>query len=310
MVELHIYRGIPGSGKSTLAEKLAAQDGGRLVGRDRIRKLLGVGHFCTSAQTHEISETQGRLIVQGLKDGQNVHVDDMNLKSPYVRRLLYLANRFKADVVVHDLSTVPLETCLQWNKDRAERTGGFVNEEAIRKYWERFIKPTKGRGLPMPDSGLYDARMNPPDPYVPDTNLGLAILVDLDGTVAIRGNRGFHDYDDRVLTDTPNKNVVCVVRALIHRNIRAIYVSGRKGNTECRLATEQWIGEHIQLGRFDLYMREPHDNRPDYLVKRDIFDQHIRNNWNVLGAIDDRRQVVDMYRDLGLTVFQVAAGEF
>jgi hypothetical protein len=57
-------------------------------------------------------------------------------------------------------------------------------------------------------------------------------------------------------------------------------------------------------------MRKTGDHRPDYIVKNEIFDQRIRDNFNVLGAFDDRDQVVDMYRKMGITVFQVAPGNF
>ena len=36
----------------------------------------------------------------------------------------------------------------------------------------------------------------------------------------------------------------------------------------------------------------------------------IRDRWRVVGVFDDRQQVVRMWRALGLTVFQVAEGDF
>ncbi len=57
-------------------------------------------------------------------------------------------------------------------------------------------------------------------------------------------------------------------------------------------------------------MREPHDNRPDWIVKNEIFDKFIRVQWNAKLALDDRNQVVDRYRQMGLTVLQVAPGDF
>ena len=51
--------------------------------------------------------------------------------------------------------------------------------------------------------------------------------------------------------------------------------------------------------------------RGDRVVKRELFDAHIRNQWNIVFALDDRDQVVDMYRqDLQLPVFQVNYGGF
>jgi len=52
------------------------------------------------------------------------------------------------------------------------------------------------------------------------------------------------------------------------------------------------------------------DGRKDAVVKREIFDREIRDNWRIVGVFDDRQQVVRMWRALGLTVFQVAEGDF
>lgn len=308
---LHIYRGLQGSGKSTMAEAMAVIDGGRLAGRDRIRKLLGVDGLGTSKQEQEVTEHQGRLIMAGLRQGQNVHVDDMNLKVIYVKRLMFLAHRAKAKVKIHDLSWVPLETCLERNWSRVPGNG-FVNEDVIRSNWERFIKPTGlTRRLPVPTSTVYDARVCPVEPYVPNPELRDAVLVDLDGTIALKSpDRSIHDYNEKVLGDLPNTNVIRAVQGFKAIGISPVFLSGRKGTSTCREATQMWIQKHVLVGSYDLHMRAPHDNRTDYLVKKDLFDAHVRNTWNVIGALDDRQQVVDMYREMGLTVFQVAPGDF
>ena len=45
-------------------------------------------------------------------------------------------------------------------------------------------------------------------------------------------------------------------------------------------------------------------------MKAEIFEREIRHRWAVTGVFDDRAQVVRMWRALGLTVFQVAEGNF
>ena len=57
-------------------------------------------------------------------------------------------------------------------------------------------------------------------------------------------------------------------------------------------------------------MRATGDQRRDSIVKLEIFDQEIRDRYHVIGVFDDRQQVVRMWRALGLTVFQVAEGDF
>jgi hypothetical protein len=57
-------------------------------------------------------------------------------------------------------------------------------------------------------------------------------------------------------------------------------------------------------------MRDIYDSRRDSVVKREIFEREVRDRYHVVGVFDDRMQVVKMWRELGLTVFQVAEGDF
>jgi hypothetical protein len=57
-------------------------------------------------------------------------------------------------------------------------------------------------------------------------------------------------------------------------------------------------------------MRLLGDQRKDSVVKREIFDREVRDHYRIVGVFDDRAQVVRMWRSLGLTVFQVAEGDF
>ncbi len=57
-------------------------------------------------------------------------------------------------------------------------------------------------------------------------------------------------------------------------------------------------------------MRQEGDTRKDVLVKQEIYEREIKGRYNVLFVLDDRQQVVDGWRALGLTVFQVAPGDF
>jgi hypothetical protein len=56
-------------------------------------------------------------------------------------------------------------------------------------------------------------------------------------------------------------------------------------------------------------MRGNGDNRADTVVKREIYQMYFADA-DVFGVIDDRASVVTMWRRLGLTVVQVAEGNF
>lgn len=137
-------------------------------------------------------------------------------------------------------------------------------------------------------------------------------LVDIDGTLAIRGQWEPYDWH-RVGEDTPNGPVIEVVRALSAR-ANIVFVSGRM--EQCRPQTLAWLHEHVcegTLGCFchPLFMQADDDYRRDTVVKREIFEKEIAGRYDVAGVIDDRAQVVRMWREeLGLTCLQVAPGDF
>jgi hypothetical protein len=131
-----------------------------------------------------------------------------------------------------------------------------------------------------------------------------AWLCDIDGTLAIKGERGPFDWD-RVGEDTPNKPVVRVVQAMRRAGHSFLFISGRM--EQCRGATIDWLQRFVTLEPLypgDLLMRADGDFRPDDVVKKEMYDSLW--GYDVEGVFDDRARVVAMWRSLGLTVFDVA----
>jgi len=58
-----------------------------------------------------------------------------------------------------------------------------------------------------------------------------------------------------------------------------------------------------------MHMREEDDRRPDYIIKKEILSG-LRVDYDVILAIDDRKQVVDMFREEGVTCLQCADNTF
>ena len=57
-------------------------------------------------------------------------------------------------------------------------------------------------------------------------------------------------------------------------------------------------------------MRKEGDHRRDSIVKKEIYDTLIKDEFDVEFVLDDRQQVVDMWREIGLKCLQVAEGNF
>jgi hypothetical protein len=87
-----------------------------------------------------------------------------------------------------------------------------------------------------------------------------------------------------------------------------IIVSGR--SDECLPQTEVWLQDVANLAYHALYMRKAGDHRPDHLVKSELLDQMLADGWEPILFIDDRQQVVDMWRSRGYTCLQCAPGSF
>jgi hypothetical protein len=139
-------------------------------------------------------------------------------------------------------------------------------------------------------------------------DLPAAIMVDIDGTVALRGDRSPYD-ETSVHLDTPNVPVIAAVRAMHAAGHAVVFCSGRR--EACRPATEAWLTEHVAVPYEVLHMRQPvHEGVKDAVVKTEIYREHVEPRYRVVAVFDDRQQVVDAWRALGLTVFQVAPGAF
>ena len=154
----------------------------------------------------------------------------------------------------------------------------------------------------------------------------------MDGTVAIHtGIRGHYEYD-KVSLDKPNPVVIQLLTDLTHYDDimpyakrEILFVTGRPNIDDVREDTIDWITWHMSpvaammdanFTGVSLFMRKAYlpngdrDFRPDYIIKEEIYNDHIRGHYDVDFCLDDRDQVVKFWRSIGLTCFQVADGNF
>jgi hypothetical protein len=140
-------------------------------------------------------------------------------------------------------------------------------------------------------------------------------VFDLDGTLANLDHRlwyiqkpdpdwrGFFSACD---ADSPIEPVVRILRHLDQSSYVVIF-SGR--SDEARDLTVNWLDKH-EIPYDALYMRKEGDIRHDHIVKKEILDQAIADGWKPILFVDDRKQVVDMWRSLGYICLQCAPGDF
>ena len=295
---LIITRGLPASGKTTFARGL--QPWVARVNRDDLRRMLHGEPLLTDRTERQVTIASFTLVDSLLQAGVDVCVDDTNLLPRLVRDWAGLAARHGATFEVHDLTDVPVDECVR--RDTTRPKDEQVGEAAIRSMHQRYLA---GRTLPLPVPTV--AAVPPTDRYEPPADAPEIVLVDIDGTVALLGDRHHLDLH-RVTEDEPNHAVIAAVRAMHAAGYGVIYCTGREESA--RADTEAWLAAHVGVPYIALYMRGYDDTRRDAVVKRDIFQREIATGYRVVGVFDDRQHVVKMWRALGLTVFQVAEGDF
>lgn len=145
-----------------------------------------------------------------------------------------------------------------------------------------------------------------PEPKVIEHIPGLqnAIIVDIDGTLAQKGDRDIFD-DSKLHLDSVIQPVKKLLDMFIEHefgNTRVILMSGRQES--CRQQTEQWLWDN-NIYYHELFMRKTDDKRCDSIVKKELYEEHVKGKYNVLFVVDDRKRVKRMWTSEGLFVFDV-----
>ena len=142
------------------------------------------------------------------------------------------------------------------------------------------------------------------------------IIFDLDGTIAdishrrvyLEGNSDWSKFNAEIGNDIPNAPIVELYLSLWGMNkYNIIIVTGR--SEEYRPITEHWLTWN-EIPFMRLIMRKRKDNRSDCIIKQEILNLIISEGADILFSVDDRSQVVDMWRNNGITCLQCAPGDF
>ena len=142
------------------------------------------------------------------------------------------------------------------------------------------------------------------------------VIIDLDGTLANCEPRRYHVNGEvkdfgaffaAIGDDEPFEWCKTLVHAMSRHGYDIVLCSGRPD--DYRKVTELWLTFN-GIAYSALYMRASGDGREDSAVKKEILDRDILPNWDVLFAVDDRKQVVEMWRANGIICLQCAEGNF
>jgi phosphoglycolate phosphatase-like HAD superfamily hydrolase len=150
------------------------------------------------------------------------------------------------------------------------------------------------------------------------SNMELAIIVDLDGTICNIKQRLHHietaglkknwdAFNEDIPFDEPHNHVIDLVNIYKKAGYKILLVTGRF--EKYSHYTTAWLAAH-GVGWDMLCMRTDGDYRSDYVVKEEKWMKIIKDNYDVQFVLDDRDTVVDMWRRNGLKCFQVQKGDY
>lgn len=317
--------GLPASGKSTWAKEQLKKEPTRWkrINKDDLRAMLDNGVWSFENEK-VVTSIQDSAVMSALRKGYDVILDNTHLSRRVVRSVHELAERVGDVTVVEKIFSTDVKTCIA--RDAVRVGSAHVGEDVIMKMYN---KAQLKRGWPKEVSTYYPSKLLF-ELRVQNSKLPKAIICDLDGTLALLNGRDPYDATncDR---DTPSEAVLQVLLWAHARGVKLFFVSGREDKYEKptrtfldAYVTYEYIDEETQYEKevlheppcmvpvkYELFMRKSGDMRSDTIIKREIFEEHIADKYNVLFVLDDRNKVVKMWRDeLGLKVFQVAEGDF
>lgn len=299
--QLLILIGAPGSGKTTFAKYfIRTEENWMRLSRDDFRMMHFTSSNISPKEEGFITHMLDASVEVLLKKHSNVLIDATHCRAEYLNHYIEQFNHL-ADISFKVFDTDPEEIAERCRKRNLE-AGKFISAAVQKKYLKELDELKKS----------FDFSMRPKTDQrtmiaVQDGSLPKAIICDLDGTLALIDDRNPFDatHADK---DNLNQPVAHTLKVFAKEGYNILLVSGRE--ERFREPTIRFL-EKYAIPYHQLWMRPSRDYRKDSLIKREIFDAQIAGKYYVEFILDDRDQVVDMWRkELNLPCFQVNYGSF
>ena len=292
-----LTRGIQGSGKTTWAKAWVAEDPENRIriNWDDLRNMFGV--YWIPSREPLLTEVTRRAVEEAMSRGYDIVIDNMNLNPKTIKywEQFVHTNNLDPDSYSYEIEFkdffIPLEECIKNDAKRANPMGEKVIRDTWRRY-KHFIQTSDVERL-----------VNNLRPY---SDKPKCIVIDMDSTMCFNTTKRPWYGDgaaEGMKHDVPNIGVVETVKAL-QKTYPIIVATGR--DTTQAAVTKQWLANQ-GIAPTAYYFRTEGDFRKGVEVKREQIIS-ILNDYDIVTIFEDCEPIVQMYRDMGLTVLQPNKG--
>ncbi|MDR1631784.1 MAG: AAA family ATPase [Dysgonamonadaceae bacterium] len=299
--QLLLLIGAPGSGKTTFAKYfIRTEENWMRLCRDDFRTMNFTESLMSKREEDLISDTMDVAVETLLRKKYNVLLDATHCRAEYLNHYIEKFNAC-ADISFKCFECDTDELIARCDKRHAEM-GRHIPATVIKRFvddLEKLKATFDFSPRPLTQTTFMAEKQ--------DTSLPKAIICDLDGTLALMGNRDPYDATESD-KDNLNEAVANVLKTFSANGYNILLVSGREETF--REPTLRFL-EKFAVPYQQLWMRKAKDYRKDAIIKRELFDREMAGKYCIEFVLDDRDQVVEMWRkELKLTCFQVNYGAF
>lgn len=303
--KLILTRGIQGSGKSTWARKWVEEDPEHRIriNNDDIRNMLGV--YWVTSREGLVSDIKKRAAQYAMYRNYDIVVDNMNLNPKEVKfweDLVWahnetvgnnseLKDKYDSYEIEFKDFFIPLEECIRRDAMRSNPIG----EKTIRDTWRRYKHFIQTSEVERYVNNLKRYEGKPK-----------CIVIDMDSTVCFNMSKRpwfGEGAAEGMVDDVPNTGVCDIIRQLQEQYL-IVVATGR--DTSQEEVTKQWLARQgINVDEY--FFRTNGDYRKGVEVKKEEITA-ILEKYDIVAIFEDCEPIVQMYRDMGLTVLQPNKG--
>ena len=263
-----------------------------------------LGKYWVTEREPLVSEMKQYLTKAAMDRGYDIVIDNMNLNPKEVKfwKTVVEFNNTDPDGYKYEIEFkdffISLEECIRRDAMRPNPIG----EKVIRDTWKRYKHFIQTSEVEKYVNNLI--KEDESKPY--------CLVVDMDSTLCFNTTKRpwyGEGAAEGMINDVPNMGVLRLVEQWVKPGPAAyshnlIIATGR--DTSQEEVTKQWLAKY-NIYPQEFYFRKQGDYRKGVEVKKEQIEK-ILEKYNVVAIIDDCEPIVQMYRDMGLTVLQPNKG--